>query len=179
MQVANYLFGKQQRDSSLVKDAYIQVAAAGVGLAAGAGGIAYAVKNVTSYVNEENAQHCANLTMAMLEEVQRQIQLFNASCIVVDPGSAMSVCNTALLPKPVNTSCPDVAGGTALNYLPALFIGVGIATFSLLIGHSILSCYPQRKVPQDAETWRLASSGENWQKLLPSDDSESAIELLL
>lgn len=149
MEALNYLFCMRQRDNSTVKDRYIKAGATGVGLTIAGASIAYTVKSVQSYITEKNAQHCANLTLSMLAEVQRQIQIFNASCTLVDPGSNASMCNTTLLPKPVNTSCPDIGtGGGAISYLPTMVACASAVTFGLLMGKSILASYDQRNAPQ-------------------------------
>jgi hypothetical protein len=140
----NYLLCRQKRDTSPVKDVYVKYAATGAGLATALGAIGYAVNSAKSAVTKENAQYCANLAATMLAEVQRQIQIFNASCVIDDPGANMSMCNTNLLPQPANTSCPDIASTGFGNYVPTIIIALGAATFGLLMTRSIITSYHQR-----------------------------------
>jgi len=155
MQVLNYLFCRQPRDTCSVKDGYIKAGAAGLGTAIGIGTIYYAASSVKSTMVRERVQYCANQTLAMLVEVQRQLQLFNASCIPDSPGSTMSRCNVTLLPKLVNTSCQDIP--VAANYLPTIFVVAAVATFGLFMGRTILTSFDQRNKKES--TFFLASEG--------------------
>jgi|GEM_PF-3264864 len=161
MQAAfNYLLRKQPQEISLVNDGYVKGAAAGLGLLVGVGGIVYAAANVGSYITKENAHYCAIQTMATLAEVQRQIQMLNASC-TYDPVFNMSTCNVTLLPKPVNTSCADVAVADFTNYVPVMFAVAGLVTFGLFMGRSILASIDQRN-EQLQRARRAVISSENF-----------------
>lgn len=153
MQVINYLFCRQPRDTCAVKDGCVKAGAAGLGTAIGITAIYYAASSVRSTITQEKAQYCADQTLAMLAEVQRQLQLFNATCIPDSPGSTMSHCNITLLPKPVNTSCEDIS--VTANYLPTIFAVAAVATFGLFIGRTILTSIDQHN-KQKQSTFFLA-----------------------
>lgn len=154
----NHLLCRQQpRNTSPINDGYVKGVVTGIGLTLSTSLIVSTVKNVGLYITKENAQYCAVKGFAMLIELQRQLQIYNASCIPESPGSNLSVCNSVLLPKPMNTSCSDVTTAGVVDYLPALGAAFGLVTFSFFIGRSILTSYDQRK-EQIAERWYLFNS---------------------
>jgi hypothetical protein len=173
-EMLNYLFCRQPRDTSVTKDRDVKIVATGIGLALGTGLIASAVNNVRSSITKENALYCANQSLATLIEFQRQIQIFNASCIPEEPGSNNSTCNTALLPKPVNMSCPDITVASSVNYLPMAFAIAGIVTFGLFMGRTILASYDQLK-EQNAESWYIFRKSPTT-SLLTGSETETLTE---
>jgi len=167
----NYLLRRHQPDTSAEKDGYVKAVVTGLGLSVGAGTIAYAAANVKSYITKENAQYCAIQALATLAEAQRQIQIFNASCVCVEPGSTMSMCDATLLPNPVNTSCTDPAKAGFINYVPIIVVAAGVAAFGLLMGRSMLASRDQRN-EQNPEEWYFFKTKEKWQ-LFSASVSES------
>jgi hypothetical protein len=160
-----------------MKDMFVKITATGLGLTTGLSAIVYSVKNVNSYITRENAQYCANQTLTMLLDIQRQIQLYNATCILYEPGSNLSICNHTLLPKPHNSSCPDVVSAGVIDYLPTIFMVGGLITFGLFMGQSIVTSI-ERRNEQDNSEWYITKYTESSCLKYSTDESETLSEYL-
>jgi hypothetical protein len=162
----NYLFCRRGQYTSAARDGYVKLTATALGLVIGAGTFAYAINTARSSITTENALYCTTKTLAALFEIQKQIQLFNASCKTEDPGSNMSMCNRSLLPQPMNASCADASGASFVSYLPMMIVAAGVATFGLRMGSSMVTSHHQDI--EQSEAWYIYRNEEQV-PLLTSD----------